>query len=96
MMSELRAVQKAVTPSDTLLVVDAMTGQEAAGLVRAFNDAAPLTGQAFLGDSGVHKQLQWFVRASTGTEVTQAKRFRVNGIFPSWDWAPTVPRQQLT
>ena len=46
MMTELKGVQQALKPSDTLLVVDAMTGQEAAGLVKAFNDAAPLTGQA--------------------------------------------------
>lgn len=44
MMSELQSIQREVKPSDTLLVVDAMTGQEAAGLVKAFNDAAPLTG----------------------------------------------------
>lgn len=34
MMAELRDVKSAVRPSDTLLVVDAMTGQEAANLVR--------------------------------------------------------------
>ena len=45
MMTELQEVQSAISPSDTLLVVDAMTGQEAAGLVKAFNDAAPLTGK---------------------------------------------------
>ena len=45
-MSELQSIQQAVKPSDTLLVVDAMTGQEAAGLVKAFNDAAPLTGES--------------------------------------------------
>ena len=45
MMTELQEVQSAISPSDTLLVVDAMTGQEAAGLVKAFNDAAPLTGR---------------------------------------------------
>ena len=44
MMTELREIQQAVKPSDTLLVVDAMTGQEAAGLVKAFNDTAQLTG----------------------------------------------------
>ena len=31
--------KRVVSPTDTLLVVDAMTGQEAAGLVKAFNDA---------------------------------------------------------
>ncbi|KAK9804333.1 hypothetical protein WJX72_007576 [[Myrmecia] bisecta] len=44
MMTELKEVKAAVTPTDTLLVVDAMTGQEAAGLVKAFNDAANITG----------------------------------------------------
>jgi signal recognition particle subunit SRP54 len=44
MMAELRAIKDAVEPSDTLLVVDAMTGQEAAGLVKAFNDEVDLTG----------------------------------------------------
>ena len=45
MMRELGEVRAAVSPTDTLLVVDAMTGQEAAGLVKAFNDAAELTGE---------------------------------------------------
>lgn len=44
MMGELQATQRAIKPSDTLLVVDAMTGQEAASLTKAFNDATELTG----------------------------------------------------
>ncbi|GLI66763.1 hypothetical protein VaNZ11_010730 [Volvox africanus] len=44
MMGELRSIKSAVRPSDTLLVVDAMTGQEAANLVKAFNDAVDITG----------------------------------------------------
>ena len=44
MMGELQATQKAIKPSDTLLVIDAMTGQEAASLTKAFNDATTLTG----------------------------------------------------
>lgn len=44
MMAELKATQRAIKPSDTLLVVDAMTGQEAASLTKAFNEAAQLTG----------------------------------------------------
>ena len=43
-MGELKATQRAIKPSDTLLVVDAMTGQEAASLTKAFNEAAELTG----------------------------------------------------
>lgn len=33
MMNELKEVKKAVKPTEVLLVVDAMTGQEAAGLL---------------------------------------------------------------
>ncbi len=45
MMAELRDIKAAVRPSDTLLVVDAMTGQEAANLVKAFNDEVDITGE---------------------------------------------------
>ena len=48
LMGELQATKEAVKPTDTLLVVDAMTGQEAAGLVKAFNDAVELTGGLLL------------------------------------------------
>jgi hypothetical protein len=34
MMAELKAIKASVKPTDTLLVVDAMTGQEAANLVK--------------------------------------------------------------
>lgn len=37
-------MQAATKPTDTLLVVDAMTGQEAAQLTKSFNDAVGLTG----------------------------------------------------
>ena len=49
-------VKKAIKPTDTLLVVDAMTGQEAAALVKAFNDAVDITGgRAFSGFPGLPK-----------------------------------------
>lgn len=44
MMDELRSIKSSVSPSDTLLVVDAMTGQEAANLVRSFNEQVDITG----------------------------------------------------
>lgn len=44
LMRELRDVKAATRPDDTLLVVDAMTGQEAANLTRAFNDSVGITG----------------------------------------------------
>ncbi len=44
MMGEIQALHKAIQPVETLFVVDAMTGQDAANTAKAFNDALPLTG----------------------------------------------------
>lgn len=44
MMDEIKNLTAAVNPSETLFVVDAMTGQDAANTAKAFNDALPLTG----------------------------------------------------
>jgi signal recognition particle subunit SRP54 len=43
-MDELRDVRDAVKPDDTLLVVDAMTGQEAVNVAEAFDQAVGLDG----------------------------------------------------
>jgi signal recognition particle subunit SRP54 len=44
LMAEIRDLAKAVQPAETLLVVDAMVGQEAVSVAEAFRDAVPLTG----------------------------------------------------
>lgn len=44
MMGEIKALHAAINPIETLFVVDAMTGQDAANTAKAFNDALPLTG----------------------------------------------------
>src|SRR6476469_2699317 len=44
MMSELARIKETVQPHETLLVVDAMTGQEAANLTRTFHDQIGITG----------------------------------------------------
>ncbi|MGF1493866.1 MAG: signal recognition particle protein [Microcoleaceae cyanobacterium] len=44
MMAELGQIKKTIQPDETLLVVDAMTGQEAANLTRTFNDEIGITG----------------------------------------------------
>ena len=44
MMAEIQALHQAITPVETLFVVDAMTGQDAANTAKAFGDALPLTG----------------------------------------------------
>ncbi len=44
MMAEIKALHAAITPIETLFVVDAMTGQDAAITARTFNEVLPLTG----------------------------------------------------
>jgi signal recognition particle subunit SRP54 len=44
MMAEISALNEALNPAETLFVVDAMTGQDAANTAKAFGDALPLTG----------------------------------------------------
>ncbi len=44
MMDEIKALHAAINPIETLFVVDAMTGQDAANTAKAFNEALPLTG----------------------------------------------------
>ena len=44
MMEEIQKLHKAVDPIETLFVVDAMTGQDAANTAKAFHEHLPLTG----------------------------------------------------
>ncbi|WP_017719621.1 signal recognition particle protein [Kamptonema formosum] len=44
MMAELARIKQTVKPHETLLVVDAMTGQEAASLTRTFHERIGITG----------------------------------------------------
>jgi len=44
MMSEIKRLHSAINPTETLFVVDAMTGQDAANTAKVFNEALPLTG----------------------------------------------------
>ena len=44
MMAEIQQIHQAVTPVETLFVVDSMTGQDAVNSARAFNEALALTG----------------------------------------------------
>src|SRR5690554_1388845 len=44
MMAEIKDLHEAITPIETLFVVDAMTGQDAANTAKAFSEALPLTG----------------------------------------------------
>ena len=44
MMDEIKKVHQAITPTETLFVVDSMTGQDAVNTAKTFNDTIPLTG----------------------------------------------------
>lgn len=44
LMREIQEIHQAINPIETLFVVDAMTGQDAANTAKAFHDALPLTG----------------------------------------------------
>jgi len=44
MLDEIRVLGRQMQPAETLLVVDAMVGQEAVAVARAFVDACPVTG----------------------------------------------------
>ncbi len=44
LMDEVRAIRAATNPAETLLVVDAMTGQDAVNTAKAFNEAVGVTG----------------------------------------------------
>jgi len=44
LMDEVRAISAATNPAETLLVVDAMTGQDAVNTAKAFNEAVGVTG----------------------------------------------------
>ena len=44
LMEELRQIKEAVLPSETLLVADAMTGQDAVNIAQSFNDVLDISG----------------------------------------------------
>ena len=71
MMDELVRIVGSVTPSETLLVVDAMTGQEAARVAEAFHAKLPITGLVLTkmdGDARGGAALS--IRAVTGLPVS--------------------------
>src|SRR5690554_3585338 len=70
MMAEISELHGAINPIETLFVVDAMTGQDAANTAKAFNDALPLTGVVLTkvdGDARGGAALS--VRAITGKPI---------------------------
>ncbi|HEV2128397.1 MAG TPA: signal recognition particle protein [Thermomicrobiales bacterium] len=70
LMQELVNIKERVTPSDILLVADAMTGQEAVGVAEAFHDQLDVTGLVLTkmdGDARGGAALS--IRAVTGVPI---------------------------
>ena len=73
LMEEVKAIRSAVNPVETLLVVDAMTGQDAVTTATAFNEAVNITGIVMTrldGDSRGGAALS--MRAVTGAPIKLA------------------------
>ena len=70
MMTEIKALQDSLQPVETLFVVDAMTGQDAANTAKAFNDALNLTGVVLAkADGDARGGAALSVRAITGKPI---------------------------
>jgi len=70
MMNEISVVHETVGPAETLFVVDAMTGQDAANTAQAFNDVLPLTGVVLTkADGDARGGAALSVRAITGKPI---------------------------
>ena len=70
MMAEIAEVHRALRPVETLFVVDAMTGQDAANAARAFDNALPLTGVVLAkADGDARGGAALSVRAITGKPI---------------------------
>ncbi|QAT50161.1 signal recognition particle protein [Caproiciproducens sp. NJN-50] len=70
LMDELRRIKEAVSPTDILLVVDAMTGQEAVNVAKSFHELLDITGVVLTkldGDARGGAALS--VRAVTGRPI---------------------------
>jgi signal recognition particle subunit SRP54 len=84
MMDEIKAVHAAIKPIETLFTVDAMQGQDAVNVAKAFNEALPLTGVVLTkldGDSRGGAALS--VRQITGKPVKFAGvSEKMDGIEP--------------
>jgi signal recognition particle subunit SRP54 len=70
MMGEIAELHRAIKPIETLFVVDAMTGQDAANTAKAFDEALPLTGVVLTKvDADTRGGAALSVRAVTGKPI---------------------------
>lgn len=80
LMSEIELIAAKTSPTETLLVVDAMTGQDAVNTAKAFNDKIPLTGIVLTRiDGDARGGAAMSMRAVTG------KPIKLMGTGEKWD-----------
>ena len=87
LMDELKNIRKAVNPDEILLVVDAMTGQDAVNVAESFHQQLELTGVILTkldGDTRGGAALS--VRAVTGCPIKFVARVR-----KSMHWSHSIP-----
>ena len=92
MMDEIAAIKEAVKPTETLFVVDAMTGQDAVETARAFNDRLDFDGVVLTkmdGDTRGGAALS--VKAVVNKWMHWMSSIRTVSLTVSWVWAMWFP-----
>ncbi|MCD7449694.1 hypothetical protein HAX54_001123 [Datura stramonium] len=83
MMDELKEVKRVLNPTEVLLVVDAMTGQEAAGLVTTFNLEIGITGAILTKLDGDSRGGAVMSRRYQGSQLLVGRQKRMEDFEPS-------------
>ena len=80
MMVEVEAIQRAMNPVETLLVADAMTGQDAVNTARIFNERVPVTGIVLTRVDGDARG-----GAALSMKAVTGKPIKLIGVGEKWD-----------
>ena len=80
MMVEVESIQRAMNPVETLLVADAMTGQDAVNTAKIFNDRVPVTGIVLTRVDGDARG-----GAALSMKAVTGKPIKLIGVGEKWD-----------
>ncbi|MEZ5813247.1 MAG: signal recognition particle protein [Alphaproteobacteria bacterium] len=90
MMAEAAAVQKATSPIETLLVADAMTGQDAVQTAKAFDERVPLSGIMLTRVDGDARG-----GAAMSMKAVTGKPIKLIGVGEKWDALETFHPERI-
>ena len=90
MMAEAEAVQKATNPIETLLVADAMTGQDAVQTAKAFDERVPLSGIMLTRVDGDARG-----GAAMSMKAVTGKPIKLLGVGEKWDALETFHPERI-